>query len=170
MSGGEKSEKCTAFTSNFCIINFPVRFRAVPLLASGRRFLDPIDIFLHDPSGIEMARWTARNAVSGPIHVSYHLASETPVGKWRLSASSRSSRPASHLSLPVVKYEPIGFEVRIWMPASVIPMDNGLSGWIEAKRLGDGVPILGQLTLTAKLKNDKGKARVFANTSFLIPR
>ena len=74
---------------HFCIINFPVRFRAVPLLASGRRFLDPIDIFLHDPSGIEMARWTARNAVSGPIHVSYHLASETPVGKWRLSATSR---------------------------------------------------------------------------------
>ena len=136
---------------------FLVRFRAVPLLASGRRFLDPIDIFLHDPSGIEMARWTARNAVSGPIHVSYHLASETPVGKWRLSASSRSSRPASHLSLPVVKYEPIGFEVRIWMPASVIPMDNGLRGWIEAKRLGDGVPIFGQLTLTAKLKDDKGR-------------
>ena len=136
---------------------FLVRFRAVPLLANGRRFLDPIDIFLHDPSGIEMARWTARNAVSGPIHVSYHLASETPVGKWRLSASSRSSRPASHLSLPVVKYEPIGFEVRIWMPASVIPMDNGLRGWIEAKRLGDGLPIFGQLRLTAKVKSsDKG--------------
>ena len=146
---------------------FLVRFRAVPLLASGRRFLDPIDIFLHDPSGIEMARWTARNAVSGPIHVSYHLASETPVGKWRLSASSRSSRPASHLSLPVVKYEPIGFEVRIWMPASVIPMDNGLRGWIEAKRLGDGLPIFGQLRLTAKVKSsDKGSLLLTYETSW----
>ena len=61
----------------------------------------------------EMARWTARNAVSGPIHVSYHLASETPVGKWRLSANTRSNKQAnpSQLRLPVVKYEPVGFEV-----------------------------------------------------------
>ena len=60
-----------------------------------------------------MARWTARNAVSGPIHVSYHLASETPVGKWRLSANTRSNKQAnpSQLRLPVVKYEPVGFEV-----------------------------------------------------------
>ena len=60
------------------------------MLASGRRFLEPIDLFLYDPSGLEMARWTARNAVSGPIHINYHLASETPVGKWKLSAKMRS--------------------------------------------------------------------------------
>ena len=73
-----------------CTLAFLTFFWAVPLLASGRRFLEPIDLFLYDPSGLEMARWTARNAVSGPIHINYHLASETPVGKWKLSAKMRS--------------------------------------------------------------------------------
>ena len=31
---------------------FSVQFRAVPLLVSGRRFMEPIDLFLHNPSGI----------------------------------------------------------------------------------------------------------------------
>ena len=130
------------------------------MLASGRRFLEPIDLFLHDPSGLEMARWTARNAVSGPIHVSYHLASETPIGKWRLSANTRSNKQGkpSQLKLPVVKYEPVGFEVRIWMPSTIVPMDKELMGWIQAKRLGDGVPVYGQLKIHAKLISHKGKS------------
>ena len=103
-----------------------------------------------------MARWT-RNAVSGPIHVSYHLASETPVGKWRLSAHPRLKRHRSgRLNLPVVKYEPVGFEVRLWMPSSLLPMDGGLIGWIEAKRLGDGIPVIGRLQLHTKLTSQKG--------------
>lgn len=120
--------------------------------------MEPIDLFLHDPNGMEMARWTARNAVSGPIHVSYHLASETPLGKWRLSANTRSraAGKSSQLQLPVVKYDPMGFEVRIWMPSTIVPMDNGLKGWIEASRLGDEVPIVGKLKLSAKLSTHKG--------------
>ena len=70
----------------------------MPLLASGRRYLESIDVFLQDPSGIEMARWT-RNAVSGPIHVSYHLASETPVGKWRLSAYPKLKQQRRHVAM-----------------------------------------------------------------------
>lgn len=128
------------------------------MLANGRRYIEPIDVFLHDPSGIEMARWTARNAVSGPIHVSYHLAGETPVGKWRLSANTRSRQlvGTSQLKLPVVRYQPMGFEVRIWMPSTIVPMDNGLMGWIEAKRLGDELPIFGKLRMSAKLSSHKG--------------
>ena len=36
-------------------------------------------------------------------------------------------------------------------------MDRGLKGWIEAKRLGDGVPVVGRLELHAKLVSRKGK-------------
>ena len=86
-----------------------MQFRAVPLLSNGHRYLDPIDLFLHGPSGLEMARWTARNAVSGPIHVQYRLASETPIGQWRLSASTRSSRPQPRsLKIHVMEYHPVG--------------------------------------------------------------
>ena len=138
------------------LIVISVQFRAVPLLVSGRRYLEPIDLFLHDPTGTEMARWTARNAVSGPIHVSYHLASETPIGKWRLSANTRRHKQQSQLGVHVVKYEAVGFEVRVWMPRSVVPMDDGLKGWIEAKRLGDGAPINGRLVLTATLSSHNG--------------
>ena len=117
--------------------------------------MEPIDLFLHGPSGLEMAHWPARNAVSGPIHVNYHLAEETPVGKWRLSASTRSRKSSNRgktnqLRLEVVKYEPVGFEARLWMPTSSVPMDNGLAGWIEANRIGDGVPIFGSLRIEAK--------------------
>ena len=138
-----------------------MQFRAVPLLASGRRFLEPIDLFLYDPSGLEMARWTARNAVSGPIHINYHLASETPVGKWRLLAKMRSYKQGkpSQLNFMVVKYEPVGFEVRIWMPSTILPMDDGLAGWIEAKRLGDEAPIFGSLTVKAKILRSRGSTR-----------
>ena len=135
-----------------------MQFRVVPLLSNGHRYLDPVDIFLHEPSGLEMARWPARNAVSGPILVKYRLASETPLGQWRLSASTRStSRSSSSFSQPeslkihVVNYQPIGFEVQVHMPSSVVPMDNGLYGWIEAKRLGDEAPIFGSLTVKAKI-------------------
>ena len=129
-----------------------MQFRAVPLLSNGHRYMDPIDLYLHDPSGLEMARWTARNAVSGPIHVQYRLASETPKGHWSLTASTRTSRPQPRsLKIQVVNYKPVGFEVELRMPSSLIPMDNGLLGWIEAKRLGDEAPILGSLTLKAKL-------------------
>jgi hypothetical protein len=141
----------------------------MPLKSDGRRWLEPIDIFLHNPDGIEMARWPARNAASGPIHVSYHLASETPVGKWRLSANARSKQSKSSLlSFSVVKYEPVGFETRVWMPSSLVPLDDGLVGWIEAKRMGDGAPIFGRLTLTAKLSTYSGKP--LGSFLILIPK
>ena len=130
-----------------------MQFRVVPLLSNGHRYLDPIDLFLHDPSGLEIARWTARNAVSGPIHVQYVLASETPIGTWRLSARTRTSRsqPRS-LRIQVAKYRPVGFEVQLWMPSSLVPMDNGLHGWIKAKRIGDEAPIFGSLRIEATLR------------------
>ena len=59
--------------------------------------------------------------------------------------------------IKVVKYEPVGFEVRLWMPSTILPMDDGLAGWIEAKRLGDGVPIYGQIRIDAKLISHKGE-------------
>ena len=43
------------------------------------------------------------------------------------------------------------------MPSTIVPMDNGLAGWIEAKRLGDGVPIYGQIRIDAKLISHKGE-------------
>ena len=97
------SEEEFLSSNNQCTLTFLTFFWAVPLLASGRRFLEPIDLFLYDPSGLEMARWTARNAVSGPIHINYHLASETPVGKWKLSAKMRSYKQGkpSHLNIKV---------------------------------------------------------------------
>ena len=158
------SDFCTIFLS-FLI---SVQFRIVPLLSNGHRYLDPVDIFLHEPSGLEMARWPARNAVSGPIHVKYRLASETPLGQWRLSASTRSRSSSSRSSSPpqpeslkihVVNYQPIGFEVQVHMPSSVVPMDNGLYGWIEAKRLGDEAPIFGSLTVKAKILRSRGTTR-----------
>ena len=140
-----------------------MQFRIVPLLSNGHRYLDPVDIFLHEPSGLEMARWPARNAVSGPILVKYRLASETPLGQWRLSAStrstSRSSSQPESLKIHVVNYQPIGFEVQVHMPSSVVPMDNGLYGWIEAKRLGDEAPIFGSLTVKAKILRSRGTTR-----------
>ena len=140
-----------------------MQFRIVPLLSNSHRYLDPVDIFLHEPSGLEMARWPARNAVSGPILVKYRLASETPLGQWRLSAStrstSRSSSQPESLKIHVVNYQPIGFEVQVHMPSSVVPMDNGLYGWIEAKRLGDEAPMFGSLTVKAKILRSRGATR-----------
>ncbi len=134
----------------------------MPLRSDGRRWLEPIDLFLHNPEGIEMARWTARNAASGPIHVSYDLASRTLEGKWRLSAKARPSdansrkRKRSVLEFEVTFYDPVGFETRVWMPNSVVPSDGGLRGWVRAKRLGDSAPIVGKVELRAKLNSFNG--------------
>ncbi len=138
----------------------------MPLRSDGRRWLEPIDLFLHNPEGIEMARWTARNAASGPIHVSYDLASQTLQGKWRLSANARPSplrssdigakRKRSVLEFEVAFYDPVGFETRVWMPNSVVPSDGGLRGWVRAKRLGDSAPIVGKVELRAKLNSFNG--------------
>ena len=54
-----------------------------------------------------------------------------------------------------MKYEPVGFELRIWMPSTVVPMDRGLSGSIEAIRIGDGLPIFGSLSIDAKVSSQK---------------
>ncbi len=51
---------------------FQVRIRAIPIRADARPWLEPIDLYLNDPRGMEMARWSARSAANGPIQV-YHL-------------------------------------------------------------------------------------------------
>lgn len=48
---------------------FVVRIRAIPVGLGARPWLEPIDLFLHDPRGMEISRWTARSAASGPIQV-----------------------------------------------------------------------------------------------------
>ena len=48
---------------------FLVRIRAIPIRSDARPWLEPVDLFLNDPRGMEMARWSARSAANGPIQV-----------------------------------------------------------------------------------------------------
>ena len=48
---------------------FTVRIRAIPIRSDARPWLEPVDLFLNDPRGMEMARWSARSAANGPIQV-----------------------------------------------------------------------------------------------------
>ena len=91
-----------------------MRIRATPIGSDGRLWLDPGDIYLHNPLGDPMRRWPMRNAAHGPIEVEYPLGDPTLTGQWTVVASARgsSSRAKFTKKIQVVDYRYTGISKR----------------------------------------------------------
>ena len=131
------------------MINLAVRMRATPVGSDGRLWLEPVDIFLHNPRGEEMRRWPTRNAANGPIEVEFPLGNPTLYGEWSVSASART--PAKFTKkFQVLEYNPVGFELEVKLSSGpIVAGDEGLSGTVQGFSTIGSVPTRGVLTMTA---------------------
>ena len=93
------------------------------------------------------------------LQIDYELSDPTIFGLWTLSASARGSaaqKSRSSLDFEVVDYDPVGFESRVWIPASFVPSDQVIEGWVEAELIGGGAPVIGVVEMNATLRTTSG--------------
>ena len=91
--------------------------------------------------------------------IEYELSDPTIFGVWTLSASARGNaaqKSRSSLDFEVVDYDPVGFESRVWIPASFVPSDQVIEGWVEAELIGGGAPVVGVVEMNATLRTMSG--------------
>ena len=145
--------------------------RAIPISKDGRLWLEPLDVYLHNPRGDEMRRWPARNAANGPIELEYPLGDPTIIGTWVVAASVRNSASPDkrfRKTFHVMNHSPTGFEIQVSLNSwFVVPSDEEVSGFIKAfTTIGGQIPVHGLLSIEAILTSESEDIKCKSNLYF----
>ena len=97
---------------------------------------------------------TRRPSNSSTTRFSYQLDRRAPTGLWSVLLSTEL---ASHRnSVRVLTYSPARLEVRVITPASVSASQSSITGLVTANYTNTGLPVCGNLTITAIVSNING--------------
>ena len=115
-----------------------------------------------------MKKWSVRSQ-GGPIAIYYKLATFSPTGEWTLSSKSRSmvsyKEKVMFLFYLIIKVKNETFnvyaftledvDVLVDLPVTISYKAQYLSGVVKATNSRTGVPVFGNLTLVAEIRNQE---------------
>jgi hypothetical protein len=108
----------------------------------------PLHASLLSPQGVVVKRWT-RQTRKEPLVFQYQLARHTPAGEWTIRASTQDVE--QNETFFVLSFLPREVDISVDLPRRISPSASHLSGTITATYTQSGVPVWGNLSLSADI-------------------